>query len=271
MSEPQARSTLGTCWRTSRAPLPSVRPFAVRCSIAIVSVASTLIALTTIATPLPAQIRGGRAPASSAPSTWWLSGGAGASVITDVNDGATQSTWRFGSDPRWTARGSIEKAIDDFTTIGVAASYGKVDVTISRFVLSQAPVPTSGATTAPSPLPASCVAGCAAQTQLWTLMGQFRSGGGSGFHTLFEANGGVTGFRNMRTKDSVSVAIGKPGGAIDLTGTLGAGFGYPITRGMVIALVQDFGIGFHTKTDLPSGTGRSWRVRTTRASLRFRF
>jgi hypothetical protein len=233
--------------------------------------ASVAIALVALGAPLSAQIRGGRAPAASAPSTWWLSGGAGASVITDVNDGATQSTWRFGSDPRWTARGSIEKAIDDFTTLGVAASYGKVDVTISPFVLAVPAVPTTGTSTASTPLPASCIAGCAAQTQLWTLMAQFRSGGGSGFHTLFEANGGVTGFRNLRTKDSIAVAIGKPAGSIDLTGSLGAGFGYPITQGMVVALVQDFGIGFHSKADLPSGTGRTWRVRTTRASLRIRF
>jgi hypothetical protein len=35
--------------------------------------------------------------------------------------------------------------------------------------------------------------------------------------------------------------------------------------------VQDYGIGFHTKTDLPDGVGRSWRVRNTRASLRMHF
>lgn len=271
MSEPQARSTLGTCWRTSRALLPSV----LRKSVALATPASALLAIATLAiatisAPLSAQIRGGHAPSASAPSTWWLSGGAGASVITDVSDGATQSTWRFGSDPRWTARGSIEKALDDFTTLGVSASYGKIDVTIAPFLVT-VPTPTTTTTVGSTPLPASCAAGCAAQTQLWTLMGQFRSGGGSGFHTLFEASGGVTGFRNMRTKDSISVAIGKPSGAIDLTGTLGAGFGYPITQGMVIALVQDFGIGFHAKADLPSGVGRTWRVRTTRASLRFRF
>jgi hypothetical protein len=240
-----------------------------RRALSILVVAWLIAAI--LAAPLSAQIRGGRSSSASAPSTWWLSGGAGASVLTDVNDGATQSTWRFGSDPRWTARGSIEKALDDFTTLGVSASYGKVDVTIAPFAVA---VPATTATTtneASTPLPTSCVAGCIAQTQLWTLMGQFRSGGGSGFHTLFEASGGVTGFRNTRTKDSLSVAIGKPSGAIDLTGTLGAGFGYPITQSLVIALVQDFGIGFHSKADLPSGMGRSWRVRTTRASLRIRF
>ncbi len=102
-------------------------------------------------------------------------------------------------------------------------------------------------------------------------MGQFRSGGGTGFHTTFEAAGGVTGFRNMRTTDSLPVAIGKSSGAVDVSGLFGAGFAYPLSRGMVIALVQDFGIGVHSKADLPSGTGRTWRVRTTRASLRFQF
>lgn len=58
---------------------------------------------------------------------------------------------------------------------------------------------------------------------------------------------------------------------VDLTGTIGAGFGYTLSREMHLALVQDYGIGWHDRTGLPEGTGRSWRIRTTRASLRFAF
>ena len=255
MSEPQARSTLGTCWRTVCAPLPTV----------VQRLAAVVGVLALAAAPLAAQLRGRGPTSSSGPSTWWFSGGAGAPSISDISDGPTRSVWHFGPDPLWQYRGTLEKSLDEYTTLGVAAAYGKVDLTVTPLV---------GADTthaAASPLPASCAVSCAAQTQLWSLMGQFRSGGGSGFHTLFEASGGVTAFRGMHTRDSLSLAIGKPGGAVDLTGTLGAGFGYPITQGMVIAVVQDFGIGFHTKSDLPSGVGRTWRVHTTRASLRFSF
>lgn len=246
MSEPQARSTLGTCWRTLGAILP------IRATL----VFSLLVASATAG----AQIHG-RPPSMRSTSTWWLSAGAGATTITDINDGATRSTWRFGSDPVWQVRGSLERGLDEFTTIGVAAAYGKVDLMV---------VPLVGATGS-MPLPATCVTGCAARSQLWALMGQFRSGGGPSFHTLLEASAGVSNVRNLRTTDASPVAIGKPSGTMDLSGTLGPGFGYGLSRRMAIALVQDFGIGWHAKTDLPSGTSRTWRVRSTRASLRFSF
>ncbi len=190
---------------------------------------------------------------------WWLSAGAGAAIVTDITDGASRSSWRFGNDPLVHYRASVEKALDEFTTLGIAAGYGVVDVAL-----------TSIGTGANAKLPAACQVSCAATTELWTGMAQFRSGGGSGFHTLFEASGGGTAFRNFTTKAD---AIAIPGikSSVDLSGSLGAGFGYPLSRSMVISLVQDFGIGFHAKTDLPQGAGRSWRVRTTRAALRYKF
>ena len=101
-------------------------------------------------------------------------------------------------------------------------------------------------------------------------MAQFRSGGGTGFHTLFEASGGATGFRNFASKAD-GIAIPGIKSTFDVSGTLGAGFAYPLSRRMVLSLVQDFGMGLHAKTDLPEGTGRSWRVRNTRAALRLKF
>ena len=249
MSEPQARTPVGTRWRTLCAPLPN--------TIAIV------LALAVFGAPAAAQIRG-RAPTQRSASSWVFSGGVGATTLTDINDGASRSVWKFGSDPLWQFRGSLERGLDEFSTIGVAASFGRVDVTVSPLVGA----PT---TTTATPLPVACAVSCSAQAQLWSLMGQFRSGGGTGFHTTFEVTGGATGFRDMRTRDSLALSIGKPSGAIDLSGALGAGFAYPLTRGMVIALVQEFGIGMHSKTDLPNGVNRTWRNRTTRASLRFQF
>lgn len=266
MSEPQVRSTLGTRWRTSGAPLPTVpvRPLASRVSSTASRLVGALLAVAIFTNALTAQIRG-RAPESAGTSRWWFSGGAAATTsLTDINDGASRSVWRFGSDPLWQMRGSLERTSDDFTSLGIAVAYGRVDLTVT-------PQPGTVAQPAATPLPASCTFGCPAQAQMWSLMGQFRSGGGTGFHTLFEATGGVTGFRDMRTRDSLSLAIGKPSGTMDLSGAIGAGFGYPISRGLVIALVQDFGMGFHSKADLPSGTSRTWRIRTTRASLRFSF
>jgi len=210
---------------------------------------------------LEAQIRGRPVPRASSP--WWFSGGAAATVLNDIADGATQSRWRFGSDPLWQMRATLEKSTDEFTTIGVAASYGRVDVTLVP--LSDLPI---GAPDGAGPGTTGCQTGCAAETELYTAMAQFRSGGGPGFHTFFEAQGGVTAFRNLRVK-STREAIGSRSMQTDLSGTLGGGFGYTLSPGFVVTIVQDFGIGWHAKTNLPEGTGRTWRVRTTRAALRF--
>ncbi len=220
------------------------------------------------ATTLAAQIRG--RPAARAPDAgWWFSGGAAAVILKDISDGATRSTWTFGSDPRWQMRGTLEKALDEATTVGVSAGYGVVDLRLSPMTYTANKPPTSPA------LPAACTTGCDAQTQLWSLMGQFRSGGGGGFHTLFEAAGGMTGFRDMRVRadstGAAGIALGPAKGQYDLSGTLGAGFGYGLSSHLHIALVQEFGMGWHATTDLPDGIGRTWRVRTTRASLRFGF
>ncbi len=226
------------------------------------------IATCLCATALTAQIRG--RPAARAPDAgWWLSGGAAAVILNDISDGATRSTWKFGSDPLWQMRGTLEKALDEATTIGISAGYGMIDLSLSPLTYTAAKPPTSPVA------PASCATGCDAQTQLWTLMGQFRSGGSSGFHTLFEAAGGVTGFRDMRVRaDSAGVAgvpLGPTKGQYDLSGTLGAGFAYGLSGNLHIALVQEFGMGWHAATDLPEGVGRTWRARTTRASLRLGF
>lgn len=205
-----------------------------------------------------AQI-GGRAPVRGPRAPLWFSAGAGAVILSDINDGASNTVWRFGADPQWQFRATLEKALDTYTTLGLSAGYGKVDARISPLTTDSAPTLTE-----------ACQTTCAANAELWSLMGQFRSGGGPGFHTLFEASGGGSSFRNFTTAAD-AIPITDIRNSIDISGTLGAGFGYTLTSDMALALVQDFGMGFHSKTDLPDGVSRTWRMRTTRAALRFRF
>ncbi|HEY0930096.1 MAG TPA: hypothetical protein VGE27_09280 [Gemmatimonas sp.] len=214
------------------------------------------------AAPLAAQIRG-RPPVRQQSSPWWISGGASATVLGDIADGATQSRWRFGNDPLWQMRGTIEKATDEFTTIGLAVSYGRVDLMLEP--LNDLAIGSPNGVQDGTP---GCTTGCAAETELYTAMAQFRSGGGPGFHTFFEAQAGVTAFRNLRVK-STRIAVGTKTMQTDLSGTIGGGFGYTLSPGFAITLVQDFGMGWHAKADRPEGAGRTWRVRNTRASLRF--
>jgi hypothetical protein len=213
--------------------------------------------------PLAAQIRG-RSPVgnrSRGPSQgWWFSGGVAGLVINDISDGASGKLLRFGSDPLWQLRGTLEKALDPATTLGVSVGRGVVDVAASRLTGTGVVDPAPGS---------ACADACQAQVETWSLMGQFRSGGGNGFHTFFEGQGGVNGFRNLRTKDTKLPIPGKDM-QLDLAGSLGFGFGYTLSRGLVISLVQDFGMGWHARDNLPEGTSRTYRTRATRASVRFK-
>jgi hypothetical protein len=243
MREPQATSRLGTLHAL------------VRTGAICVSLAHATMAQAQIRSRGPVQPDYG----------WWISGGASATVLNNITDGATHSAWKFGSDPVWQTRATLEKSLDEFSTIGVSAGYGRVNLDVASIA--------SGTNAA---LPTKCQTSCAATTQLWTGMLQFRSGGGEGFHTLFEAAAGTTVFRDFRTRrtdvdSSAVIAMAGIRRSLDLSGTLGLGFGYALSRGMVVALVQDAGIGFHSKTDLPAGTGRTWRMRNTRASIRVKF
>ena len=191
-----------------------------------------------------------------------MSGGAAGVVMGAISDGASGKRWSFGSDPLWQLRGTLEKALDVATTLGISAGYGVVDVNVSRLEGTGVVDPFPGAV---------CVDACDAQLETWQLMGQFRSGGGPGFHTFFEAQGGVNGFRNLRTRDSTAAPIGPSTTQMDLAGSLGFGFGYTLSPGLVLGLVQDFGMGWHSRENLPSDASRTYRTRATRATLRFKF
>lgn len=209
-----------------------------------------------------AQIRGrppvgGRGGVQRAPG-WWLSGGANAVSINSIADGATNARWELSGDPRWQFRLGLEKALDAATTLGVTAAYGNVDVAVSRL------------DAAGPALPDACGSACTATADLWSLMAQFHSGGGSGFHGVLEGTAGLTGVQRL-VAGADKTPLAPSGGSWDFTATLGFGFALPLDDDFQVTLVQDYGIGWHASTALPSGVNRTWRIRTTRAGLRFGF
>lgn len=209
-----------------------------------------------------AQIRGSRPRAVEPSYGWWFSGGANAVVLNPIIDGKSGTRWDFGSDPMWQFRGTLEKALDQTSTLGIAAGYGVVDVHLSP----EGTIPGGSAT--------GCLGaeGCSAQTELWSLMGQFRSGSGNrGFQTLFTLAGGVNAYRNFKLKATGDSIPGLADMRTDIGGTLGGGVAYALGTGTVIELIQDFGIAWHSKEGLAEGQGRTYRSRTTRAGLRFHF
>jgi len=224
-----------------------------------------MLALTS-SSSLSAQLRsGGGQSRSSGISSWWFSGGTVVAGLGPVNDGRTGSTWDFAGDPRWQLRGTLEKAMNPTTTLGIAVNYGNVDFEYRP--LAGAPVP-DVSLEAPASVAVCQVTGCQAQVNLMGLQAVLRGGGArEGLYQIIEASAGVIGFQQFTAKsDGAQLPVER---AIDLTGGLGYGFGFALSGDAHIAFVQDFGIAWHSGESLPEGTGRTYRTRNTRITLRY--
>jgi len=225
-----------------------------------------LVMLLAVSSSVEAQLRGGGAPVrSSGLPAWWFSGGAVVAGVGTVNDGASGSTWDFTGDPRWQVRGTLEKAVQPTTTLGVGVNFGNVDLNYRPLAGGRVP-------DAPPDEPASVATcrsvGCAAQVDLWSVQGVLRGGGAAeGLYQIVEVTGGVIGFRGMRaTVDGSALPVSN---SVDVNAGIGYGFGFALDRDFHIAFVQDFGIAWHAADGLPEGVGRTYRVRNSRITLRY--
>lgn len=191
--------------------------------------------------------------------SWWFSGGGAAFQLSEIVDGRSNSTWSFGNDPLWQFQGSIERAMQDNIAIGVNVAHGNVDLrVIPRF------------TEDPS-TPEECPHLCPSTMDLWSVMATFRAGiPRRGFGSTLQGGLGVTGFRNLRTRDTQAPITGFES-SWDFTAMLGAGLHYGFSNDFHVTLAQEFGIGFHSKENLPDGASSSFRPRSTRFGLRYGF
>ena len=107
---------------------------------------------------------------------YWVSGGVGAFNGQAVHDGATQSTWDFGQRTSWQYRASIEKAIQNQSSIGIVGTFVHVPITYSDNIANTlAECPTSGCSSAQN----RC-GRCAAHIDMIGLAALFHAGGGTG-------------------------------------------------------------------------------------------
>jgi hypothetical protein len=229
--------------------------------------ARSVVLVLLAAAPAGAQLRGGAPARPSGTPEWWFSGGIVAATVGTVSDGASGSTWDFSGDPRWQIRGTLEKAVQPTTTLGLAVNYGTVDFRYAP--LAGAGVPDLAPETPASV--AQCVsAGCTGQLDLWGAQLVLRGGGArEGLHQILEVTGGVTGFRGLRAKED-----GRPlpaADAIDVNVGLGYGLGYAFDADFHVGFVQDWGIAWHRGAALPEGVGRTYRTRNSRLTIRYGF
>jgi hypothetical protein len=209
-----------------------------------------VVLLTVVAFPAESQVRR-RVPSVPEPAAW-VSLGIGLFNGSDVSDGATNSTWDFGraSIPQY--RASLEKAINNTTSIGLTGSY--VHAPFSYIG--------EGGT-------ASCTQ-CAAHLNMFSLAASAHMGGGMGLHQVLEAAAGAINYRNLE-RDSDGAALAPTGGNVDPYFTFGYGFGYNFDAVTEVSVVQDFGLALHERTGLTSQQSNTLTQRTLRLNFRYGF
>ena len=196
-------------------------------------------------------IRTGEPPA-------WITAGIGLFTGNGVNDGQTKSAWDFGNSTNFQYRVSLEKAIQNQSSLGIVGTYVRVPFSYSTTDIVNVPDP--GATCGQ----------CDAHLDMMTLMASFHVGGGLGFHQVIEVNGGIAAYRNLK-RDSDGASLAPRGGAIDPVFSFGYGFGYGLSQNTTINLVQDYGIALHEKVGLANNVSNTNTVRTLRLTARMGF
>jgi len=179
-----------------------------------------------------------------------------------VFDGNTSSEWDFGNRTNWQYRASLEKAIQNQSSIGIVGTYVRVPFTYRS--INTAVVFTPGPGTG-----ATCSV-CEAHLDMESLAATFHAGGGMGFHQVLEVSAGATAYRNLK-RDSDGAALAPAKGNIDGSFLFGYGFGYGLSEDTEVVLVQDYGLVMHESKNLPTGTSNTNTVRSLRIGLRFGF
>lgn len=164
-----------------------------------------------------------------------------------VVDGSTGSSWDFGDGVQY--RVSLEKAIQNQSSVGVALTFGRLPLIYTSNVDLQC-------------------SSCDADATITQLMGTFHVGGDSpGIHQVIDIDVGATmysAFRERATGRKLS-----PSSDTDLAFSIGGGVGYTLSPGFQIELVQQFGGSVHQRTGLSGNADTIVRSYVTRLGVRF--
>lgn len=185
----------------------------------------------------------------------WGSLGVGLFQSQSVIDGTTESEWRIGDGMQY--RGSLEYAMRGGNSIGVVATHARLPFTYAGpCVVDDLPVP-------------PCTADGDITVQ--SVWGNFRAGGGTGFHGVFEGGLGYTWYRDHEAAGSGGSQIPDIAPDKDFSFYFGTGFGFGITRRFSISLVQDFIWVRHQGEGLSGDERTTTQQRTLRIGGRYGF
>jgi hypothetical protein len=220
-----------------------------------------LLMLMFTAGSLSAQMRRSPRVYTTNDPDWWISGGVGGFRGNGVNDGVTGSSWDFGNATNVQYHASLEKAMDNGGSFGIAGSFARVPFTYSADLTKPLPLTENG----------TRCSTCNAHLDMTTVMVGFHSGSGIGFHQVVELNGGVVMYRNLKA-DAGGAKLAPAKGNIDPLFSLGYGFGYGLNNRTNIDIVfPEYTFGFHERTGLANGTSNTNSMPSLRVALRMGF
>jgi hypothetical protein len=205
------------------------------------------------ATGAGAQISRGRPGAFSAGPSYWVGLSYGYMDGLTLNDGHSNSTWAF----RYTSqlRATLEKSMSGGFSLGASAGFSNPKLSyVGRTV---------GDPCGPG------TAACQADAQVTQYMAFIRSGGGLGFHGLFQLEAGATQFARFRDR-STGNTLGSSDAKYDFTFGFGGGFGYGISPNTDFYISDQLDIVLHPQGDIPESSSAP-RVTVFRVGARIGF
>jgi hypothetical protein len=205
-----------------------------------------------LATTAGAQI--GRRPAQSngAEPSYWVGLSYGYMDGFSITDDNSQSHWAFGGASQ--IRATLEKTLQRGITIGAAAGFSTTPLTYTAFL-------NPGFGVDP------CTGGCHANADVTQLMAFVHGGGGYGFHTVYDLEGGFTEFSNFheRTTDE---KLPPTGAEFSFTFGFGGGLGYGFSPTTDIYVGESYELIIHPSEN---ETGAAPRALVFRAGFRVGF
>lgn len=192
-----------------------------------------------------AQRSGGASPAN------WMSISAGILVPPAVMDGATNSTWDFGTS--YPVKVTAERTVAEGVTVGIGVSYVRAPLVYLANV------------------PSSACGACDAHATIATYgaLGHYNRNI-RGFGQVFEVFLGALQYGNFE-RDSPRGPLSPEKANIDFAFSVSYGFGYAFTPDWRLELVQDYMNAVHERKNLPGNAQTLARFYLTRLVLRVGF
>jgi len=204
--------------------------------------------LVLFATTAGAQIR--RQPQSfNNDPDYWVGLSLGYVDGITLSDERTTALWQMGYAAQ--IRATLEKTFGRGATVGVAAGFSTVPLTYYDEEIFSV----------------GCK-GCRADADINQYTAFVRIGGGTGFHGVYQLEGGVTQFTNFRARDSGD-SVDPRSGAYDGTVGFGGGAAYGLSRTSDIYVTEMLDFVFHRQG--PEVEQRAPRMFTLRGGFRFGF